>query len=234
LLALAVSWTVAIPLALVAVGILHLPLPFGLHYLAALGPITAALVVSGAGEGRFGLANQLHAVTRWRIGWRWWLVASSPVGLFAAAALLARLVEGSWPDLNRLGAVNFLGDIGAPLALLLWIVTFGFAEETGWRGFALAHLQRRHSLAPATLLVALMWALWHVPYWFYLPGYQDLGITGAPGFFIGLLLGAIVMTWLYNETGGSVAAVAIWHALFDFFSGIKTRRQPICGVSGVS
>src|ERR1051326_8302877 len=95
LLALAVSWTVAIPLALVGVGILHLPLPFGLHYLAALGPITAALVVSGAGEGRFGLANLLHAVTRWRIGWRWWLVASSPVGLFTAAALLARLVEGS-------------------------------------------------------------------------------------------------------------------------------------------
>jgi uncharacterized protein len=34
-----------------------------------------------------------------------------------------------------------------------------------------------------------------------------------------LLLGAILMTWLYNGTGGSVAAVAVWHALFDFFSG---------------
>jgi hypothetical protein len=34
-----------------------------------------------------------------------------------------------------------------------------------------------------------------------------------------LLPGAILMTWLYTSTAGSVAAVAVWYALFDLFSG---------------
>lgn len=106
-------------------------------------------------------------LTRWRIGWRWWVAAVGPVALFGFASVIARLVEGTWPDPRRLGEVNFLSDIGAPAVLVLWIVTFGFGEETGWRGFALPHLQRRHSTMTATLLVAVMWAAWHAPYWLY-------------------------------------------------------------------
>jgi uncharacterized protein len=126
--------------------------------------------------------------------------------------------------------VNFLGEVGAVAAFAAVDPTFGFGEETGWRGFALAQLQRRHSVATATVLVAVMWAVWHTPYWFYLPGYQELGIAGAPGFFVGLLLGAILMSWLYNATGGSIAAVAVWHALFDFFSGSQATDGLMNGV----
>jgi membrane protease YdiL (CAAX protease family) len=146
------------------------------------------------------------------------------------AALVARVVEGSWPDIRGLGEVNFLRDVGVVGALILWIATFGFGEETGWRGFALAHLQRRHSVATATMVVAVIWAVWHIPYWFYVPGYQDLGIAGAPGFFIALLLGSILMTWIYNSTGGSVVAVAVWHALFDVFSGSQATDGLMNGV----
>jgi hypothetical protein len=55
-------------------------------------------------------------------------------------------------------------------------------------------------------------------------------MAGAPGFFIGLLLGGIVMTWLYNGSGGSIAAVALWHALFDFFSGSQATDGLMNGV----
>jgi membrane protease YdiL (CAAX protease family) len=224
-LALAISWTLAIPLALTAGQTVDVRVPFGWHYLASLGPITAALAVTAVVAGKAGAADLLARMARWRIGLKWWLVASgSPVCLSLLAAVVARVAEGAWPNLRRVGEVTLLGDIGALAALSLWVFTFGFGEETGWRGFALARLQRRHLVATATALVAVIWAVWHVPYWFYLPGYLDLGIAGAPGFFVGLLLGAIVMTWLYTGTGGSIAAVAVWHALFDFFSGSQARN----------
>src|SRR4051794_13368767 len=95
-LTLTISWAVAIPLALVAQDIWVVHLPFGLHYLTSLGPITAALIVTAAVTGKPGLANLLARMTRWRIGWRWWLVAAgSPIGLFAVAAVVARVAEGS-------------------------------------------------------------------------------------------------------------------------------------------
>jgi hypothetical protein len=44
------------------------PWPFGLHYLASLGPIIAAVVVTCASSGASGLAHLLARINRWRIG----------------------------------------------------------------------------------------------------------------------------------------------------------------------
>ena len=218
-LALSLSWLIEVPLALTAQGIATFPVPFSWHYLAAFGPLLAALLVTVTLDGGSGLRDLLGRMWRWRIGSGWLLVAVvSPIALFLAAALASRLTRGTWPDLGRLGEVNFLGDIGAPFALLLWIVSFGFGEETGWRGFALPRLQQQHSALVATLGVTAVWGLWHVPAFFYLPTYQVLGLAGIPPFAIGLLLGSILLTWLYNSTTGSIFAVSMWHALYDFFS----------------
>jgi hypothetical protein len=43
-----------------------------------------------------------------------------------------------------------------------------------------------------------------------------MGLMMIPGFFFGLFAGAIVLTWLYNRSGRSVLAVALWHASFNF------------------
>lgn len=57
-----------------------------------------------------------------------------------------------------------------------------------------------------------------MPAFFYIPSYREMGAGGAPGFFLGILCGAILLTWLYNSTGGSILMVGIWHALFNFFT----------------
>ena len=97
-----------------------------------------------------------------------------------------------------------------------WFLTSGVGEELGWRGFALPRLQRTHSAITSTLLLAFCWAGWHLPAFFYVPSYMALGVRILPGFFLGLLAGAIVLTWLYNSSGGSVLAVVLWHASFNF------------------
>ena len=101
------------------------------------------------------------------------------------------------------------------------VLTSGIGEEFGWRGFALHRLQRTHSAVTSSLLVAIAWAGWHLPLFFYIPSYTAMGVRVLPGFFLGLFAGSIVLTWLYNSSGGSVLAAALWHALVQFRDGLS-------------
>jgi membrane protease YdiL (CAAX protease family) len=220
-LAIGLSWLVELPLVLRAQGIGSVQVPYAVHYAASFGPLLAALAVTAAVDGGPGLRGLLARAARWRIGVAWWLVAvGSPFLMFGLGALASRLSAGTWPDLGRLGEVSFLGNIGL-WVLPLWIATFGYAEETGWRGFALPRLQERRSALTASLVIAALWVVWHLPSFFYLPTYMELGLAMLPAFAVGVVLGAVLLTWLYNSTGGSILAVALWHALYDLVSASR-------------
>lgn len=100
------------------------------------------------------------------------------------------------------------------------ILVNGFGEETGWCGYALPRLQRRYGPIAATLMIAVLWACWHIPQLFLVDSYKGLSPAMAPVFLFGLTCGAIVLTCLYNHTG-SVLAVAVWHGLYNVTGGTK-------------
>jgi membrane protease YdiL (CAAX protease family) len=209
-MAYAFSWLVEIPLALEAQGVIQAQIPFSLHYLAGYGPLLSALIVTGMIGGTQGLRELFGRMTKWNVSPSWWLVAVVPLGFFLAVAAALWLIEGGSIDLSALGQVDFLPPLGL-VALPMWILTFGIGEETGWRGFALPRLQENRSPLYATFILWFLWALWHLPLFFY-----SYDVSVLPGFAIGLLAGAIVFTWLFNGTGGSVLLVAIWHGTFNF------------------
>lgn len=210
MLAYGLSWMVEIPLALEAQGLIQMRMPFSVHYLAAYGPMLAALIVTRVVGGPRGLRNLFGRMTKWKVGPGWWLVAVAPLGLYLAVAVALWLIQGTPFDLIAMGQIDFLPALGLA-ALPVWILTFGIGEETGWRGFALPRLQEGRSALGATIILWAFWALWHLPLFFY--SYEAAIL---PGFLIGLLAGAITFTWLYNSTYGSVLMVAIWHGAFNF------------------
>ncbi|MEJ2209677.1 MAG: type II CAAX endopeptidase family protein [Anaerolineae bacterium] len=212
-LAYGLSWAVEIPLALRARGLLATPIPWSLHYLAAYGPLLAAILVTGLTDGREGLKALGGRMFKWRVRPVWWLVALAPLVLYALLALVLRFIPGQEASLAALGQIDFLPNLGAG-ALLVWFLTFGLGEETGWRGFALPRLQRGRSALSATVILWALWALWHLPLFFYL-----YDTTIIVGFLLGLLAGAIVFTWLYNSSGGSILLTAVWHGAFNFVTG---------------
>lgn len=214
--AYAITWIIALPLLASARGLIAIPVPFALHYLTAYGPLLAAVIVTGLIGGRDGLRDLLRRALKWRVGMRWLLVgAFSLIGLFALAALIAAALGRPLPNLRTLGAINYLPNLGL-LAWVMWIGTSGLGEEMGWRGFALPRLQRNHSALAATLILSLIWIGWHAPFFFYLTTYVQLGLGFVPFFALGILAGAIVLTWLYNSTHGSVLVVALWHGALNF------------------
>ncbi len=187
-------------------------LPVWLHLLGAYGPLLAAFITALAFEGLDGARRLLAQMTRWRIGWGWWLVAlGSPLLLFAAAALLSNLF-GSPVGLSAFGRVDELPGLAGLAGWAVWILTFGLGEETGWRGFALPRLQRRYSARTATLILGLWWAGWHAPTFFY---NYELSPFSVLAFTVSILSGALLLTWLYNSTGGSVLATLLWHGTFN-------------------
>jgi hypothetical protein len=90
--------------------------------------------------------------------------------------------------------------------------------ESGWRGFALPKLQRHMSALSAALIVTLFWVGWHLPRFFYYGAYMELGFSVLPVAAYGFLALAIVLTWLYNSTRGSILMAALFHAGYSFWA----------------
>ena len=213
LLACSLSWAIQIPLALQAQDVIQSQLPFALHYLSGFGPLLSAAYMSWRLGGRQGLRGLFSRLTRWRVGLGWWAVALSPLFALVLLWLVARIIRGDPLTLLDLGRVEFLPNLGIGAAFL-WIATFGLGEETGWRGFALPRLQANHSALSATLILWVIWSLWHLPLFFYM--YEP---SILPGWLIGLLAGSITFTWLFNSTDGSLLMTVIFHGLFNFTTG---------------
>jgi membrane protease YdiL (CAAX protease family) len=95
------------------------------------------------------------------------------------------------------------------------VFTFGFGEETGWRGYALPRLQKRYNRLTTNILLTLGWAVWHIPLFLYRPGYSGMGLGAIIGWVFSLFAGTILLTWLYNGSRGSILIAALFHAMID-------------------
>jgi membrane protease YdiL (CAAX protease family) len=106
-----------------------------------------------------------------------------------------------------------------------------FCEEAGWRGFALPRLQARYGPLLGTLILGILWGMWHLPLHLDLFR-QDFG-SGLLNF--GLLFGlatlayAVIQTWLFNTTRGSLLLLMLAHgsinAGVNFFGNLREQGQ---------
>jgi membrane protease YdiL (CAAX protease family) len=210
-IACAVSWLGVSPLIAAGLGVLDLGWSPAWHALGALGPLVAAVLVTTISDGRAGLSEFWSRLVRWRVGLVWWLLALSPVVLCVLALVALRIVG---TPLEPAGALRrAFADPAWIGGMFLASLAYGVGEEPGWRGFALPRLQYGRSALRATLLLAVGWGLWHVPYFFY--RYHMHGIGEYTGFYLGLIAGALWLTFLYNSSGGSTFIVIVWHTVWN-------------------
>lgn len=180
-----------------AVGLLGMFAPFG--------PAVAAFWLVGRQAGRRGIRDL------WRRGWRAdfdkkWLVPTLGLvpltGLLTVAVVLALGGEIDW-------SVGVDPAMVVPVFLLIYVGN-ALPEEYGWRGFALDPLQSRFSAVGASLVLGLVWGLWHLPLVF-IDGTTQAAIPFHE-FVLQTMVLAVLYTWLHNNTGGSVLVAALFHA----------------------
>lgn len=199
-----------------AQGLTSSPASIYWHLIGGLGPMLAAILVTGIISGRDGLCELAARALQWRVGVRWHLfVWLAPVAIFIMGAVIVKFVWGVWPDFRLFGRT----DEYPRLPLLIWwaanIIFFGFGEEVGWRGFALPRLQKKNNALTATAILSVFWTMWHLPLFLFIPGYMKMGWGDFLGLSLSFFLGAVILTWLYNSTRGSILIVAVYHGVSD-------------------
>ncbi len=208
-LAFVISWLIWGLMIASAQGIIKIP--FNWWILGAFGPLVAALIVTGITGGKAGVRELVGRMFRWRVGIKWILVTLlGPVALFALAIVILRFSSDGWTDISQHMAYPELGWFGAWFLFAL----LAMGEEPGWRGFVLPRLQIQRSALSATLILGALWALWHLPVFFFHPGMMQILETSAVGgiiWVIGILTMSILFTWLYNSARGSILMAALVH-----------------------
>jgi membrane protease YdiL (CAAX protease family) len=206
-LAYALAWIIESPLVFLTDSVTGTQ-GLILTILSANVPSVVAIGLTAIVFGRGALRKLLGRLLIWRVNPLWYLgVVLGPVALVAGMVGLNTLLGG--PALS----------LGMPLVSVAIFFAFSIfpgsalGEEIGWRGYVLPRLQSRMSALSAALLIAPIWALWHLPLW----------LDGAPGhtplIYVGFVLSvfalSILLTWVYNSTGGSLLLVVLAHATFN-------------------
>jgi membrane protease YdiL (CAAX protease family) len=166
--------------------------------IGSCGPTLVALVLSLFEGGRAGV-RALFA-RRGRPAWYFYVVALFHIVAAHLLATLGLVLSGRYTAQH----VVYLPLLPEQVAIAI-LAPLG--EEYGWRGYALPRLQSVMKPLPASLVIGIVWALWHVPT-FLMPGASaaDFVLT-LPG----MLAGSVLYTWMYNATGGSMRIVLLAH-----------------------
>lgn len=223
-LAYALSWADWIPLAVQDARVV----PGGsvTHFPGLLGPAVAAFLIVAITEGSVGLGRLLRRmVLISRPSLRFFVYSLSPLAFLVLAVVVARIMGSSVPSVRDFGFYSGLPAFSLPVVLLLVVIFSGYGEETGWRGFAIAPLQERFGPVKGTLVLALIWAGWHTPAFWFVEGYRTMGVAGIlGGFGLGICAGAVVLARVLNRTNGSVLAASLWHATYNLTSATAAGR----------
>jgi len=232
-IAFAGYWIVMLPLVLAqnALGLLPYTvppvgpsgqLPLSYYFVGALGaiagPTLASFVVTAITTGTKGVRQLLRRYMLWRVGVHWYLlvlvglplIQLAVASVFLGIAPLTAFVQ-QWP----LFFTTFLPNV------LLIGVTTQIWEEGGWSGYAVPALQQRFGAWRACLVLGPLWAVWHLPF-FLVPGVISATKVDAITLIVQmafLIIGAIpirmIMTWIFNNTKGSILIAILFHSAMD-------------------
>jgi membrane protease YdiL (CAAX protease family) len=208
----AFTWPVDLWAAADSHGWTSVSIPPLLPLLVGYGFVAASLIMTGVLDSRAGIRGLLRQFLVWRIGLLWYavvLLGAPFVDLVAIAVHV--LLGGAMPDFTQPFARQVVGslDLGIALPLFFLFMVFANGEEIGWRGYALARLQVRHTALVASVVVGVVWAFWHIPKFLTAGSAQDYPFWL---FLLDSIAKSIIFAWVYNSTGGSLWAVTLLHA----------------------
>jgi CAAX protease family protein len=187
-----------------------IPTLSGFTVIGTFGPMVAAVILTARVGGRAEVRSLLGRIVRWQVAPVWYGVAIlGPFVLTLAAIALHVALGGQTPGLGAL-----IGALPTVVFVSVYMLIFvALGEEVGWRGYALPALQARHGAFVASVMLGAMWALWHMPQ-FFNPAtlYSDLPFVLFLAYLIPF---SVLITWVFNSTGGSLLMAMLVHAVMN-------------------
>ncbi len=207
LLMFALTW----PIDLSNSGILPIQFPFIVYLFLGWGFVFASLLMTGLTLGKSGVIALLKRYAQWRVGWKWYVAALLiPTGLIALGVYINAALTGVAPDFSTVMAYKIFGKAAyLPLFILPFFLVdlISNGEEIGWRGYVLPRLQAKYSALTSTLILGVIWGFWHLPKFL-----SHWNTVTFAWFMVHTISVAVLYTWLYNGTKGSLLLVSLFHA----------------------
>jgi membrane protease YdiL (CAAX protease family) len=218
ILTFVISWLLWIPDLLVAFNII----PTGpiqiISQFAIFGPLIAAFYLTLSNQGK------AEAKRLWLSGWNFrfkkiWIISLFiPIFTAGITFIIVSIIE----PFDRLQYAPPI-ILWIPLFILYYFIGGPFAEEYGWRGYALDRLQLKFSALISSLILGLIWGLWHLPLVF-IPGTTQSNIPFYEFLLLQILI-SVIYTWILNNNRDkdgniNVFLAMLYHAMGNFSSMI--------------
>ena len=214
ILAYGITWSIIFPLAFLYNNLNPIIREIW-HSFGPIGPTIASIIVIKYSKGRNGLKVLNEQCKKYR-GILLLLFGLSPIIIFSISFIVENVI-GTF-TLNDFIVQNNLVSVVSILLFLLPSFSYGIFEEIGWRGFLLPEFQKKYNALMSTVILTIIWWLWHIPMFFY-----RFELFFALIFMPLLMLsGSIVFTFLFNQSGGSILMVMILHVSYDLITAHNT------------
>src|SRR5215218_6418377 len=195
-----------------------------------VGPTLSAFVMTGATEGREGVRGLLRRIVLWRVGLWWYLFVL--LGIPAIIVLSTVVLPGALAsfEASAVPSTLFLYVVAGPVFLFAGGPVF---EEIGWRGFALPRLPQLYGPLVGSIVLGALWGLWHLPL-FLIPSWDTPhgNLLDVALFVILAVSIAVVITWVFNNTRGSVLLAILAHGSINSAAVSKYALFPAPAVTG--
>lgn len=223
LFAFGFSWLFWLPAVLSSLGVFSLPFPnMAWVILGAHGPLVASLALTYKSAGWSAVKQLIRSGFNFRMGFGWWIaILFLPVALTGIAVWIHVLFNDYQPDPAMLAQPVLI----LPTFLFLFFLGGSFQEEFGWRGYALPRMLAKWTPLLASLLLGVIWGVWHLPL-FYITGVSQSFMPFGIFVFLATAF-SILFTWFYLRTNRNVFSALLFHTAintsFSIFPPVEPR-----------
>lgn len=167
-------------------------------------PIASASILTFRKRGSVGLKELIGRIFDFKriVKNRWYIaiLLLSPLIYMLSLACFVVLGTPLPPALTPLVALPVV----FPLFFLM-----AAGEEVGWMGYAFEPMEVRGGALRAAIVLGMIWAFWHIPF-FVIMMPDPFALTAQV---VTLVLTRVLLAWIFNNTGQSVFAAILFHAV---------------------
>ncbi|PKP36174.1 MAG: hypothetical protein CVT98_08775, partial [Bacteroidetes bacterium HGW-Bacteroidetes-15] len=171
-------------------------------------PSIAGIALTGYYDGRSGVRNLLKSSVRFGFSAKWYFLILASALFIALVSILIYTSLGNDFDFSQ---------FALQLPTLLPLIILGpLSEEFGWRGFALKRMLKFTSPNFASIIIGLVWSLWHLPLFYMLGTSQyEFGLPFIV-FLISVTSTSFAYTYFYIKTNASLLSSIFLHWVYTY------------------
>jgi CAAX protease family protein len=221
----AFSWFFWLIDVLDTLQVIILPFSYMVFFIiGAFGPLVGALVMSWRLGGWGEVKRLIRAGFNLRMPFIWWLLIFLIPLVLSALCLWVNVTRNNFQFDNSLLVQPLMI---LPTFLAMFFIGGSVQEEFGWRGFALPRMLKKWNPLVASLVLGIIWGLWHLPL-FFIEGtgqyYMPMGV-----FMVMTLAFTVLFTWFYLRTDRNLFSALLFHTTLNTFLSVFPPIEKIDG-----